>query len=123
MTTGYHRLAIARSLTDDYIVSSLQEVFDLFERWKTAETLLRVTVQEYGQAGQELRGKIFATDRDARLVELMIGFRKFCRIDLTGAIFEIGKHMLEASRPGDELLVFEEIQEPKRDKWVGRHLN
>jgi hypothetical protein len=104
-------------------MSSIHEVFDRVEKWKASETLLQVTVRGAGQNVQVMRCTICASDREAGHVDVVFGFKKFARFDMTDAQFRIGKHAIEASRTGDVLLVFEEIQDPRRESWAGRHTN
>jgi hypothetical protein len=104
-------------------MSSVHEVFDRIERWKASETLLQVTVREAGTKTDAFRCTICASDREAGLVGIVVGSHKIMQFDITGAQFGIGKRLIEASRTGDDLLVFEAIEDPNRDTQAARHIN
>lgn len=95
-------------------MNSIREVFDRLEQWKAAEILLQITVHESRQTPLALRGKVFAIYRSVGLVDI-IAVRKFIRLEIAGAAFKIGNYTLEASRPGDEHLVFEVIEGSDQD--------
>src|SRR5580704_17536052 len=104
-------------------MSSIREVFDRLEKWKASGTLLQVTVRGAGQDLQVLSCTVCASDRETGQVGIIFDSKKLAQFDITDAQFRIGKHAIEASRTGDILHVFEEIEDPKRESRASRHIN
>jgi len=91
------------------MASSNEEVFRKLDEWKKSKTVLKVTVLTKGGETNILTGLVLATDAEA----MQVGFaalpsRDIGALDLTGAVFSLGKRSLEARRSPDDSLTFED---------------
>jgi len=90
-------------------MASSTEAFRKLGSWKKSKTVLRVTILTKGGMPNILTGMVLATDAEA----MQVGFaalpsRDIGALDLSGAVFSVGKHSLEARRSPEDILLFEE---------------
>lgn len=89
-------------------MNTTEEAFAKFEIWRKSQTFLKLTVIELNKEPEILRGRIISIDEGLSLICFSVNKSRFPRLDLTGASFQAGKHLVEAKR-GEDFLMFEEL--------------
>ena len=89
-------------------MTTTEEAFAKFEIWSKSQTFLKLTVIDQNKEPQILRGQIISVDERLSLICFSVNKSQFPRLDLSGAAFRAGKHVVEAQR-GEDFQMFEEL--------------